>query len=120
MKLAISIIADPKGGEESFARAFNALALAQEAQKAGDEVEITFIGTGTRWPAEITKPGHPLNDLYNSVRESVKAASCGCATAFGATEGLQACGVPEVKDNAGVGVLSLRKYLADGWQTLVF
>lgn len=120
MKLAINILSDPKGGDEAFARAFNALALAQEAQKAGDQVEITFIGTGTRWPVEITKPGHALNALYNSVRESVKAGSCGCAAAFGATDGLKACGIPEVKDNAGVGVLSLRRYLADGWQTLVF
>ena len=123
MKLAIIIISDPKAGEEAFARAFNALATAQEAQKAGDQVEINFIGTGTRWPAEMTRPAHGLNALYNSVRESVKAASCGCAAAFGATEGLQACGIPAARDNTvegTPGLLSLRTYLADGWQTLVF
>ena len=123
MKLAIILISDPKAGEESFARAFNALATAQEAQTAGDQVEINFIGTGTRWPAEMTKPGHALNALYNSMRESVKAGSCGCAAAFGATEGLKVCGIPEAKDNtvAGTpGLLGLRKYLAEGWQTLVF
>lgn len=123
MKLAIIIIADPKAGEEAFARAFNALATAQEAQKANDQVEINFIGTGTRWPAEMTKPGHPLNALYNSVRESVQAGSCGCAAAFGATEGLKACGIPEAKDNAVAGtpgLLSVRRYLADGWHTLLF
>ncbi len=123
MKLAVIILSDPKAGEEAFGRAFNALATAQEAQKAGDQVEINFIGTGTRWPAEITKPGNALNALYNSVRESVKAGSCGCASAFGATDGLKACGIPEARDNAVAGtpgLLSLRKYLADGWQVLVF
>jgi hypothetical protein len=123
MKLAVIILSDPKAGEEAFGRAFNALATAQEAQKAGDQVEINFIGTGTRWPAEITKPGHALNALYTSVRESVTGGSCGCAAAFGATEGLKACGIPEAKDNAVAGtpgLLSLRKYLANAWQVLVF
>jgi hypothetical protein len=123
MKLAIIIVSDPKAGEESFARAFNALATAQEAQTAGDQVEVNFIGTGTRWPGEMSKAGHRLNALYNSVRETVKAGSCGCAAAFGATESLKACGIPEANNNAVAGtpgVLSLRKYVADGWQTLIF
>lgn len=123
MKLAIAIISDPQAGEEAFARAFNALATAQDAQRAGDTVALTFIGTGTRWPAEMTRPGHGLNALYNSVRELVTAGSCGCAAAFGATAGLQAAGIPESTDNAvpgTPGLLSLRNYLADGWQTLVF
>ena len=123
MKLAINIVSDPGGGEEAFARAFNALATAQDAHKAGDEVEVNFIGTGTRWPAEMSKAGNPLNGLYNSVRETVKAGSCGCAAAFGATESLKACGIAEAKNNsvAGTpGLLSLRKYAADGWQVLIF
>jgi|SRR5271165_982959 len=123
MKLAINIVSDPKAGEEAFARAFNALATAQEAHMAGDQVEVNFIGTGTRWPGEMSKAGHPLNGLYNSVRETIKAGSCGCAAAFGATESLKASGIPEAKDNAVAGtpgVLSLRKYVADGWQTLIF
>ena len=123
MKLAVIIISDPKAGEEALARAFNALATAQEAIKAGDEVEINFIGTGTRWPAEMTKPGHALNGLYNSVREAVKGGSCGCAGAFGATEGLKEAGVAEVKNNpveGTPGLLSLHSYLKDGWQALVF
>jgi len=40
-----------------------------------------------------------------------------------ATKGLQACGVPEKKDNTAAGptgLLSLRPYLAAGWQVLVF
>lgn len=124
MKTAIILISDPKSNsDEANGRAFNALALAQEYLKQGDEVEVTFIGAGTRWPAELTKVAHPFNALYNSVREAVKGASCGCAAAFGATAGVQACGIPESKANAvsgTPGLLSVRRYLAEGWNTLIF
>lgn len=123
MKLAIVIISDPKAGEEALARAFNALAVAADAKNSGDEVEVSFIGTGTRWPAELSKITHPANALYNSVRETVVGASCGCAAVFGATEGVQAAGIPEKKDlpiEGTNGLLSLRRYLAEDWKLLVF
>lgn len=124
MKTAIIIIADPKSNtDEASGRAFNALALARDCLKNGDEVEVAFIGAGTRWPAELTKPGHPFNALYDSVRAAVTGASCGCAAAFGASAGVQACGIKEVADNRvdrTPGLLSVRRYLAEGRQTLVF
>jgi len=86
-------------------------------------VEVAFIGSGTRWPAELTKAGHPFNGLYNSVREAITGVSCGCAAVFGATAGAKTCGVPELKDNPVTGtpgLLSIRRYLVDGWQTLLF
>ena len=113
MKIAISIISDPKAGEEALARVFNALSLAAESRAAGDQVEVSFIGTGTRWPAELAKLGHPANELYNEVREVIVGASCACAAVFGATESLAACGVPERKEG-------LHRPLAEGWQVLVF
>jgi hypothetical protein len=123
MKLAIIITSDPKNGEDALGRAFNALALAAEGQTKGDEVNVVFVGAGTRWPAELTKLGHPANQLYNAVRPSVAGASCGCAAVFGATKEVAACGLPEIKDNALVGtpgLASIRRYVAEGWQTLVF
>ncbi len=123
MKIAIIILSDPKAGEEALGRAFNALALAEEALRSGDEVEVLFNGAGTRWPEELTKVTHPANGLYNAVREVVKGASCGCAAVFGATKGLEACGLPLLKDKslAGTpGLANLRRYLAEGWQTLIF
>lgn len=124
MKTAIIIMSDPKSGsEEALGRVFNALALAAESKQKGDEVAVVFNGAGTRWPAELTKLAHPANGLYNSVRDVVQGASCGCADVFGAKNGVEACGVPLKKDNALAGtsgLLSLRRYVADGWQTIVF
>lgn len=123
MKTAILILSDPKAGDEALGRAFNGLALARECREAGDEVAVEFVGAGTRWPAELTKLSHPANGLYNAVRESVVGASCGCAAAFGATEGVQACGLPLTTAHAlpgTPGVTSIRRYLVEGWQTLVF
>jgi hypothetical protein len=123
MKLAIITLADPKNGEDALGRAFNGLALAAEAQNKGDEVNVVFAGAGTRWPTEFTKLSHPANGLYHAVRPSITGASCGCSAVFGATKEVAACGLPEIKDHALAGtpgLASLRRYLADGWQTLVF
>src|SRR5262249_24515243 len=77
MKNAVIIISDPKAGtDEALGRLLNGLVLARESAENGDQVAIVFTGPGTRWPAEITKPGHPANALYNSVRPHVLGASC--------------------------------------------
>ena len=123
MKIAIIILSDPKGGEEALGRVFNALALAHEALQVRDEVEIVFNGTGARWPAELAKVSRPANGLYNAVRKVVKGISCGCADVFGATEGVETCGLPLLKDKALPGMPSisnLRGYVAGGWSTLIF
>ncbi len=124
MKTAIVILSDPKNGsEEALGRVFNALALASECKEKGDEVAIVFNGAGTRWPEELEKLSHPGHQLYEAVRDVISGASCGCAEVFGATKGVQACGVPLVKDNPLVGtagLLSLRQYLSEGWQILIF
>jgi hypothetical protein len=123
MKTAVIILSDPRGGEEALGRVFNALAVAHESLQAGDQVEVVFNGTGTRWPGELAKISHPANALYQAVRETVIGASRACATVFGATEGVEACGLPLLSDKAlqgTPGLSNLRRYLADGWQTLVF
>ncbi|RYD17516.1 MAG: hypothetical protein EOP88_26165 [Verrucomicrobiaceae bacterium] len=123
MKTAIVIISDPNNGEEAFARAINALAIAAEGKREGDQVEVSFIGTGTRWPAELSKITHPANAVYNEVRELVVGASCGCATFYGVSEDIKASGIDSKADNplAGTpGVLSLRHYFQEGWQVLIF
>lgn len=124
MKTAIVILSDPKSNaEEALGRIFNALALAAESKQKGDDVAIVFNGSGTRWPAELTKLTHPAHALYQSVRDVVQGASCGCAEVFGATDSVKACGVTSVNDNTlpgTSGLLSLRRYLNDGWKLVIF
>lgn len=123
MKIAIVILSDPKAGEEALGRVFNGLAVAHAGLQAGDTVEVVFNGAGTRWPEELSKPAHPAHALYDAVRTAVKGVSCGCAAVFGATQGAEACGLTLLKDKALAGtpgLADLRRYPADGWQTLVF
>jgi hypothetical protein len=123
MKLAIFITSDPKNGEEALDRAFNALALAAEGQAKGDVVNVLFAGAGTRWPAELARLSHPANQLYNSVRQSIAGASCACSAVFGADRDAAARDLPEIKDNplpGTPGLASIRRYLAEGWQTQIF
>jgi hypothetical protein len=124
MKLAILVMSDPlRGGDEALGRVFNALALASDGKRAGNEVAVVFAGAGTRWPAELTKLGHPARALYESVRDVVAGASCGCADVFGARAGAEACGVPLLTDNALAGtsgLAGLRDYTARGYTTIVF
>jgi hypothetical protein len=124
MKSAVIILSDPKSGaEESLGRLFNALAFAHEGREAGDEVEVVFKGAGTRWPAELTKLGHPAYERYQSIRELVKGASLGCATKFGARDGAEASGVALLADTplpGTPGIAGLREYYAEGWNVITF
>jgi len=123
-RTAVVVLSDPKSGsEESLGRLFNALGAAHDARAHGGEVAIVFAGAGTRWPGELAKVAHPAAGLYDSVRELVRGASCACATVFGATESVEACGVPLLSGNkvpGTPGLLSLSEFLQEGWNVLVF
>lgn len=123
MKFAIFVLSDPKAGEEALGRTFNALALAADAHARGDEVAIVFQGTGTRWPKELARLGHPARELYDAVRPLVAGASKACSIVFGAHADVQAAGLQELTDNAlagSPGLGSIRRYAAEGWTTLLF
>ncbi len=123
-KTAIFIFSDPKAsGEEALGRAFNGLAAAYDIQQSGGEVSITFQGTGTRWPALISQAGHPLHDLYSSVKNNIAGVSCGCAEAFGAAEEAKACGIDLISENpipGTTGLASFGKLLKFGTAVLIF
>jgi hypothetical protein len=124
MKTAVIVISDPKPGtEEALARFRNALALARDSRAAGDTVEISFAGTGTRWPAVASQLGHPANAQFNDVRDLVHGASRSCAMLYGADKSASGVGVELVSENSrgdNRGGLSIRRYLADGWNVVVF
>ena len=71
MKTAIIILSDPKTGEEAFGRAFNGLASAYDYKQKGDDVTILFQGTGTRWPAELSKSKNPAHELFEAVKDKI-------------------------------------------------
>jgi hypothetical protein len=123
MKIAILIISNPDGGDEPLARLFNALALAHEAKAKGDQTEIAFLGTGTRWPGRLSQLGHPANALYNEIRELIVGASRACSAKWEAAASIEAAGHALISENKIPGTpggVSVRRYLAEDWQTLVF
>ncbi len=124
MKTAIIILSDPKtGGEEAFGRAFNGLASAYDYKQKGDDVTIVFQGTGTRWPAELSKSKNPAHELFEAVKDKIAGVSCACADVFGATEEAQQSGFDLIKDNAipsTGGLPSLQRLQAEGYTILTF
>lgn len=124
MKAAIVILSDPhSNSEEALGRVFNGLATAYELKQNGDEVTVLFQGTGTRWLKLLSAPEHPVHDLFQLVKDRVAGASAGCASVFGATEDVTACGLPLVSENSvpgTAGLPSLRKWLVDRSPVLTF
>ena len=124
MKTAIVVFSDPKSGsDEALGRVFNALAAAHDYKQNGEDVTILFQGAGTRWAGELTKPDHPVHDLFESVKDVVAGASCGCAEVFGATDAVEDAGFDMVKDNkvpGTAGLPSLRSLVSDGYNVLTF
>ncbi len=106
-KVAVLVFSDPKAGDEALGRVFNALATAFEFRQTGAEVTIIFQGTGTRWPAMLSAPAHPLHTLFNQVRDLVAGVSCGCADVFGAREGAVQSGFDLITDHAVPGTSGL-------------
>ncbi len=117
MKATIIVLSDPKSGEDALGRVFNGLATAYEYKQQGDEVSVQFQGAGTRWIGELSKPDHPVHELFDAVKDTVAGVSCGCAEVFGATEEVEKSGFDFIKDNAvpgTAGLPSLRTLVAEG------
>src|SRR5262249_27050804 len=65
----IVVLADPKGGEESLGRLFNALAAVHDFKQKQRDVRLVFQGAGTRWPGVLARPDHPAHALYAAVAD---------------------------------------------------
>lgn len=124
MKAAILIHSDPKTGtEEALGRVFNALSVAYDLKQTGHEARVLFLGTGTRWVAELTKPENPVHGLFDAVKDKVEGVSRACADVFGATDDVHNLGYDFVSDNAvpdTTGLPSIAKLMADGYSVLVY
>jgi hypothetical protein len=113
----IVVLADPKGGEDSLGRLFNALAAVHDFKQKGRPVQLVFQGTGTRWAGVLTRPDHPAHTLYKAVEDKVAGVSSGCAVVFGASADAKRNGFAEISDNAvpgTTGMPSLARYAAEG------
>ena len=123
MKAVIVVLSDPNGGEESLGRMFNALAVAYDLKQKGQEVEVLFQGTGTRWIGKIADPKHPVHTLYKAVEDKIAGASLACAAFFGATADVEKNGCDFVTGNAvpgTEGLPSLEQYAKRGYAVMTF
>lgn len=119
-KYAIVVLSDPsQGTEESLGRVLNALALANDLSARGEDLQIFFQGTGTRWINVLEDMTHPGHLLYTNVKNKIKGASQACATVFQAN----VTTVPLLSefDIPGIGgVTSLAKYLLEEYSIISF
>jgi hypothetical protein len=122
-RTAIVVLSDPQGGEEALGRVFNALAAAYDFKQKGQDVQLVFQGTGTRWTRLLTAPEHPAHALYEAVQDKVAGVSAACAVVFGAREDAERNGFSLITGNAvpgTAGLPSLAAYASDGYTILTF
>ncbi len=123
MKTAILIHSDPKAGEEALGRVFNALAVAHNFKERGDEVRVLFLGTGTRWIAELDKPENPVHGLFSLVKDQIAGVSQACSDVFGAADEVQASEFAFLNDNpipGTAGLPSVARLMEEGFSVLVY
>lgn len=117
MKAAILILAgtDTKA---DLGRAVNALQIAREFDKAGDEVTITFDGAGMQWIPELAGENHKYHELLLQIRSLIAGACSYCANAFGVKDDIDAAGIERLDEFEGHP--SVRKLVSNGYQVLTF
>jgi hypothetical protein len=116
-KVAVFVFADT-GTNEGLGRVVNAMITVKELKEAGDEVQLYFDGTGTRWLQELSKKDHTAHELYESVKDRVSGACLFCATVFGAKGSVQDCRVKLVTEFDQH--VSVKKLLSDEFQIMNF
>ena len=97
MKVAIVVLSDTATRGDT-ARAANALEAAKAFKASKGDIKLIFDGAGAKWPCELSEPDHALHGLFESVKADITGACGSCAVAFGAKEGVQACGIPLLAD----------------------
>jgi hypothetical protein len=116
-KAALVVLAGTESGD-GLGRVVNAMITAKELKESGDEVALLFDGAGTKWVATLSEREHRYHGLFEDVRDRITGACAYCANAFGVREQVEAAEVALLDDFEEH--LSLRSYLADGYQVLTF
>jgi hypothetical protein len=117
VKAAIILFADTDR-PEGFGRLANALTSAREFMEAGDEIAVIFDGAGVKWVPEVARPDHKYHGLFGEVRGAVTGACVYCSRAYGASDGVEAAGVPFLDEYRGHP--SVRSLAASGHQVITF
>ena len=116
-RIAIIVLADTETHGD-LGRVVNALVTVKEAKEADDEVRLIFDGAGAKWIGQLADPAHRSHALYTAVKDDITGVCQYCDKAFGATESVQAAGVPLLDEYQQHP--SLRALVHDGFQVLVF
>ncbi len=116
-KIAVVVLADTDTHGD-LGRAVNALLTVREAKDAGDEVRLIFDGAGTKWIGELADPEHRSHRHYEAVKEQITGVCKFCARAFGATEAVEAAGVPLLDEYQQHP--SLRTLVHEGFHVITF
>jgi len=123
MKTVVIIFSDPlSGSDEALGRMFNGLFLTRALKDKRQDVTLLFQGAGARWPELLSKSDHPAHALYRSVTDQVIVCG-GCADVFSATKGVEALGIPVVRERVMIGttgVVDLSRYLDEGARLVTF
>jgi hypothetical protein len=77
-----------------------------------------FDGAGTKWVGTLAVEGHPLHQRFVEVQGAIAGACRFCARAFGATQDVQAAGIPLLGEYEGHP--SIRTLVVQGYQVITF
>lgn len=116
-KFAVFVFSDNET-KEGLGRVVNAMEAVKELSEANHDVKLFFDGYGTAWPAKLASKDHLAHGLYNTVIKNIDGACLFCATAFGAKDGIQKCGLKLVDEYDQH--ISIANLVTDGYQIINF
>ena len=119
-KAALVVLADTESPGD-LGRVVKALAASKEFRDAGDEVRVIFDGAGTKWVAELGRPEHHYNDLFEEIKDTVEGACASCAKTFGVANEVQGQGIALLPDGRDDGEHpSLHELARAGYELITF
>ena len=116
----IIVLAEP-GTQDSLGRVAHALIYANDLLEKGFETKILFDGGGTKWIQELTKNDHPLNSLFNRLKEKevIDGVCEHCITVFKADiDIIRRSGVRLIGEFHGHP--SISKYIENSYRVMIF
>lgn len=113
---AVVLLADTESHAD-LGRAANALEVAKEFKEAEGQIAVIFDGAGTKWIPEMAKSDHPLNPLFETIREQAGVCQF-CANAFHVRKEVEATGVPLLAEHDRHP--SLLRYVEQGYEVITF